>query len=228
MKRRRTEPLRRRLLAGLLSLGASAAWAQPAVAPGAAAAVAAAPAAAPAPAAPAAPASTSQSTRDELTSMPTAEDLRPTGPITITANRAEAVQGDYATYTGNVAVDSNTLKMDGDRLDLKRSADGQYTLKLTGAPAHIAHPSSGPDDPQVFAHGKTVNYDSRSGIVDLIGEAYFKRGDDVTTSDTIRYDVVKGVYEGNGRVTIVIPPASPAPAPAAAAPANPAPAGTHP
>ncbi|MBL6750410.1 MAG: hypothetical protein ISP90_07790 [Nevskia sp.] len=198
-------------------------------------------AAAGAPAQGAAAAAGTQDTRDRLTSLPSAQDLRPTGPITISANHAEALQGNTATYTGNVVLNSNTLKMDGDRLDLRRGADGQYEVKLTGAPAHVSHASSGADDPSLDAHARTVNYDSRSGIIDLLGEAYFKRGNDVTTSDTIRYYVAEQRYEGTGRVTIVIPPApgatpgaasapQPAPAPTAApAPAgSPAPGGTHP
>src|SRR5581483_184612 len=174
-------------------------------------------------------------TKDQLTRLPSAADLKPSGPVTINANKAELVQGNSAVYVGNVTLDSDTLKMDGDRLELKRAADGQYTAKITGAPAHMSHAGNGPDNPPVTARAKTMTYDSRSGVIDLAGDALMTRGDDKTTAETIRYHVLEQRYEasgggdGNGRVTIVIPqvnapaPAGAPPAPGAAAPANPPP-----
>lgn len=167
-------------------------------------------------------------TKDQLTKLPSAADMRPNGPVTINANKAELVQGNSAVYVGNVTLDSDTLKMDGDRLELKRAADGQYTAKVTGVPAHMSHAGNGPDNPPVSARAKTMTYDSRSGVIDLAGDAQMTRGDDKTTAETIRYHVLEQRYEasggsdGNGRVQIVIPQVTPppgAPAPAAAAPA---------
>jgi len=168
-------------------------------------------------------------TKDQLTRLPSAADLKPSGPVTINANKAELVQGNSAVYVGNVTLDSDTLKMDGDRLELKRAADGQYTAKITGAPAHMSHAGNGPDNPPVTARAKVMTYDSRSGVIDLAGEALLTRGNDKTTAETIRYHVLEQRYEasgggdGTGRVTIVIPqvnaPAPPAGAPAATPPA---------
>lgn len=198
--------------------------AAPATAPAAAQVVAAAPAAAP---------SKLDQTKDQLTRLPSAADLRPTGPITINANKAELVQGNSAVYVGNVTLDSDTLKMDGDRLELKRAADGQYTAKVTGAPAHMSHAGNGPDNPSMTAHARTMTYDSRAGVIDLAGDAQMTRGNDKTTAETIRYYVVEQRYEaagddnGNHRVQIVIPqvntPGQPAPASSVPAPASPAP-----
>ncbi|MBV8063549.1 MAG: lipopolysaccharide transport periplasmic protein LptA [Nevskia sp.] len=174
-----------------------------------------------------------EQSKDQLTKLPSAADMRPSGPVTINANRAELVQGNSAVYAGNVTLDSDTLKMDGDRLELKRAADGQYVARITGAPAHMSHAGNGPDNPPVTAHAKVMTYDSRSGVIDLSGEALMTRGDDKTTAENIRYHVLEQRYEasggsdGNGRVQIVIPQvpapgAAPAPAPAAAPPPNPA------
>jgi lipopolysaccharide export system protein LptA len=197
---------------------------------------------APAAAAPAAPeharpASQSKDlsqTREQLTRVPSAADFRPNGPITINANRAEMVQNSSAIYVGNVTLDSDTLKMDGDRLELKRAADGPYTARITGSPGHMSHAGDGPDNPPVSARAKTMIYDSRSGVIDLIGDALLTRGKDETTAEKIRYYVAERRYEASGgdtpegRVKIVIPqinpppdaapPAAPVPAPAAGAP----------
>jgi len=195
--------------------------------------------AAPAKTAGTAPAGSERSSKEQLGRLPSAADLRPNGPVTIGANHAELVQGNSAVYVGNVTLDSDTLKMDGDRLELKRAADGQYTAKVTGAPAHMSHAGTGPDNPAMTAHAKTMTYDSRAGVVDLIGEALMTRGDDTTTAETIRYYVLDQRYEASGgdspggRVKIVLPqvntPGAPAPAaaandkqPAASAPPTPA------
>ncbi len=175
----------------------------------------------------AAPSSLGQ-TKDQLTRLPSAADLKPNGPVTIGANHAELVQGNSAIYVGNVTLDSDTLKMDGDRLELKRSADGQYVAKITGSPAHMSHAGNGPDNPPMSARSKTMIYDSRNGIIDLVGEALMTRGNDTTTAETIRYHVLEQRYEAsggdnpNGRVTIVLPQvnASGTPAPAATPPAS--------
>ena len=131
---------------------------------------------------PAAQSSRLDQTKDQLTKLPSAADLRPNGPLTISANHAELTQGNTAVYTGNVTLDSDTLKMDGDRVELKRAADGQYTAKVTGAPAHMSHAGNGPDNPPMTARAKTMTYDSREGVVDLVGDALMTRGDDTTTA----------------------------------------------
>ncbi len=187
------------------------------------------------------PASGLNQTKDQLTRLPSAAEMRPNGPVTIGANRAELVQGNSAVYVGSVTLDSDTLKMDGDRLELKRAADGQYTARITGSPAHMSHAGSGPDNPPMNAQAKTVTYDSRSGAVDLVGDAVMTKGDEKTTAEKITYNLLQQRYEASGgeggnnggRVIIIIPQVAPAastPAaqPGAGSPAGAAPAGATP
>jgi len=139
-----------------------------------------------------------EQSKDQMTKLPSAAALRPSGPVTITARRAELVQGDSAVYIGNVQLESNTLKMDGDRLELKQHPNGHYEAHITGNPGHLAHSGTGVDDPSVSAHAKTLNYDSRSGVVDLLGDALFKRGEDQITGDTIHYDLIERRIQADG------------------------------
>ena len=219
--KQRTE---RSLVAALsLALLPALAWAQGPAAPAPTQVAAGQTAAAKTPQA--APAKADQ-TKNQLGRLPSAADLRPNGPVTIGANHAELVQGNSAVYVGNVTLDSDTLKMDGDRLELKRAADGQYTAKVTGAPAHMSHAGNGPDNPPMTARAKTMTYDSREGVVDLVGDALMTRGDDTTTAETIRYHVLDQRYEASGgdspggRVKIVIPQVPGAPAQTATPPAS--------
>ena len=184
-----------------------------------------------------------ESRKRDLTQMPSAEQLRPSGPVTVTAKRAEMIQGNSAIYSGNVVLDSDTLKLDGDRLELKQFPDGEYEATVTGAPAHMSHAGAGPDNPPVAARASTLHYDSRSGMVDLIGDAWFMRSNDEITGKTIRYNVIERRVEASGgenggQVRIVIqqppsqkpstPTATPPPASGATIPAPAPAAGTHP
>lgn len=142
----------------------------------------------------------------------------------MTAKHAELVQGSFAIYTGNVVMDSDTLKLDGDRLELHQDADGQYLAKVTGMPGHMAHAGAGPENPPVSAHARTLNYSSRTGVVDLVGEALFRRGTDEITGDVIHYNVVERHVDASGgdggQVRIVIQAPPPAPAAGSGAPAT--------
>lgn len=172
-------------------------------------------------AAPTAPKSPSVD-RNELVKLPKATDLKPTGPVTLTSDKAELVQGNSAIYTGNVVLTSDTLKLEGDRVELKQYPGGQYEAKITGGPARMNHAGNGVDNPAVAARAKTLNYDSRNGVLDLLSDAYVLRGTDEITGDTIKYDVrerrIQASGGDGGQVKIIIQPASndatPAPPPA--------------
>ncbi len=174
-------------------------------------------------AAPSAPKAPSVDKAD-LVKLPKPADLKPTGPVTLTSDKAELVQGNAAVYTGNVVLTSDTLKLEGDRIELKQYPGGQYEAKITGGPARMNHAGNGTENPAVAARAKTLNYDSRSGVLDLLTEAYVMRGNDEITGDTIKYDVnqrrIQASGGDGGQVKIIIQPATndaaPAPAPAGA------------
>ncbi|MDB5969593.1 MAG: lptA [Hydrocarboniphaga sp.] len=170
--------------------------------------------------------------------------MRPTGPITVTATSVDWAKNGLMVYTGNVKLSSDTLNMDGDRLELEQLGDGQYRAKINGVPAHLLHQGvaddEGQQDPPVTARGKQLNFDSQSGLADVIGDARVTRGEDEITGETIHYNVnerrIQAAGGTGGQVRIVIqPPAkdkNEVPAagakPAAPAPANKAPADTPP
>lgn len=165
--------------------------------------------------------------KGSLTQLPSASQIKPTGPVTVTAKTAELVQGNSAVYTGNVVLTSNTLKLDGDKVELKQYPGGQYEAKITGGPAHMNHAGDGPENPAVAARAKTLNYDSRSGVLDLVGDAFVMRGSDEITGSTIRYNVnerrIQASGGDGGQVKIIIQPQDDAPVnPPANPPANPA------
>ncbi|HSW13897.1 MAG TPA: lipopolysaccharide transport periplasmic protein LptA [Solimonas sp.] len=144
----------------------------------------------------------------------TMDSLRPTGPVTVTADRADWEQSGVMVYTGNVLLSSDTLKLKGDRLELRQLADGQFTASVTGNPAQLDHPGlkekDGSIGPPVGARAKTLNYDSRSSMVDILGNAQLTRGEDAINGDDIHYDVaqrrIRAAGGQGGQVRIVIQP----------------------
>lgn len=169
----------------------------------------------------AAASSKADKTRDDLTALPSASDFRPNGPANISGDHLESVKGDTSVtvLTGNVTLDSDTLKMDGDRLEMKKLPDGSYTARITGGPAHMSHAGSGPDNPPITGHAKTMTYDSRTAMIDLIGDAQLSKSGQTINAQTMSYNVRDKSYQadrgdgGSGRVTITVPQVPNAPPP---------------
>jgi lipopolysaccharide transport protein LptA len=164
------------------------------------------------------------------------DSLRPSGPVTITADRAEWEQDGAMVYSGNVLLTSDTLKLVGDRLELRQFAGGDIEAKITGNPARMDHPGlvekNGEPGPPVSAQARTLTYDSRSSMVDLTGNGRLTRGQDAIDGEDIRYDVaarrIRAIGGESGQVKIVIQPppprrGAPAPKPTTERPAPPAP-----
>lgn len=161
------------------------------------------------------------------------DSLRPSGPVTITADRAEWEQDGAMIYSGNVLLTSDTLKLVGDRLELRQFAGGEIEARITGNPARMDHPGliekNGEPGPPVSAQARTLTYDSRSSMVDLAGNGRLTRGQDAIDGEDIRYDVaarrIRALGGQNGQVKIVIQPPPPRGGAKAAAerPAPPAP-----
>lgn len=153
--------------------------------------------------------------------------LRPTGPVTINADRAEWEKGGAMVYTGNVKLESGDLKLGGARLTLKQFDNGEFEAKVDGEPATLDHaglaPNSDGTRPPVAARSKQLTYDSRDDIVEIVGEALLTRGSDEIRGEKVRYDVANRRIEAAGGVQIVIQPppkkgASQIPAPAPESP----------
>jgi len=140
--------------------------------------------------------------------------LRPTGPVTVKADRVEWVQDNMMKYAGRVSMVSNTLSVLGDSMDIKQAADGQFEAWVRGNPAKLDHAAdakaSGVAAQPVHAEAREIHYDSRSGTVNMTGNAILKRGSDIVDGNTIGYIVperrIRAAGGGNGQVTITFQP----------------------
>jgi lipopolysaccharide export system protein LptA len=135
------------------------------------------------------------------------QELR--GRVKISARSADLDRREYALYRGNVRLTSADLELSGDRLELRQPQKGQFTARVTGGPARLHHAAVA-DAPAITASAQQIDYDTRSAIVDLSGNAEVERGDDHITSDTIRYNVaarrISATGKDGGQVQIVVQP----------------------
>lgn len=129
-------------------------------------------------------------------------NLRPTGPVTIRADKAEWEKGEAMVYTGHVKLASGDLNLTGDRLELHQFPQGQFEAKIGGNPAVLDHKGlrddAGQPGPPVHAEAKTLTYDSRSQVVEVAGTAVLTRCSDVMKGENIKYNVSKRTIQAEG------------------------------
>jgi lipopolysaccharide export system protein LptA len=138
------------------------------------------------------------------------EFRRPSGEITVTADRTEWQQSGITRCTGNVRLTSDTMELRGDVLELKQFDDGRLShAHVTGEPAQMSD-AAGDNAPPITAHAKKLDYDARTNLVELSGGAVLTRGADKITGESIRYDVAQRRVQASGgnagQVKIVIQP----------------------
>jgi lipopolysaccharide export system protein LptA len=140
--------------------------------------------------------------------------LRPTGPVTLTADRAEWVQGGTAQYTGHVSLSSDNLQLRGNEMTVTQGSGNNFEALITGSPAKLDHRgvagAEGLTAQPVSAQARQIDYDSRTGVVRLTGAAELLRGSDQITGEQIDYIVaqrrIRASGGDTGQVRIVIQP----------------------
>jgi lipopolysaccharide transport protein LptA len=141
-----------------------------------------------------------------------APEVRLTGPIKITAERAELERREYALYRGRVKLVSQDMVLTGDRLELRQPGKGQFEVRLTGAPARLDHAGDDAGALPVSASAATIVYDTRTATVELSGGVQLARGGDQLAGSQVRYNLAArritaaGSGEGQVQLTITPPP----------------------
>lgn len=149
--------------------------------------------------------------------------------------------------TGNVVLTRGTLKITGERMEVRQDPEGYRQATVTAAPGQLATFRQRQDmtrpgiEEWVDGAAERIEYDERSETVKLLQRATWKRlengqprdevaGNQITyDSRSATYSVAGGPSGGDGRVRLILSPRPEgAPAPAPAAPLTPAPALTAP
>jgi lipopolysaccharide export system protein LptA len=146
-------------------------------------------------------------------------------------------------YSGNVVVVRGTLRMTGERLELKQDPEGYRFAVITVAPGKLAtfRQRRDPDRPGIEEHvegmAERIEYDEKADTVRFVNRAVWRRLEngeprDELSGSQILYDSRNSRYTaggsqtpgGNDRTRTILAPRSEAPAtPAAPVPLKPAP-----
>lgn len=146
-------------------------------------------------------------------------------PLVIEANKPGTVdmQKQVVVFNGNVVVTQGTMRITAERMELREVGEGHRTAVALGVPdtqAYFRQKREGLDE---FIEGNAdrIDYDSRSDLVKLTGNAKVRRLRGSTTADEITgnlitYDNraelfnVAGDNAAGGRVRAVLTPPPPA------------------
>lgn len=139
---------------------------------------------------------------------------------TVTQEQAQQV----TVFEGNVNVVQGTMRMQADRILVRKDADGLLGGTAFGAPVRFRQKREGADD-YVEAYAERIEYNARNDVIELFTQAHLVRGKDDVRGNYIFYNtateyfkVLGGPQSANGnnpqgRVRITIQPKVP-PAPA--------------
>ena len=143
--------------------------------------------------------------------------------------------------TGNIIVTKGTLVLRAEKAVIKTSPEEDIQVTLTTIPGKLAsfrQKRDGGPDLWVEGEAQRIEYDERTAVVKLFGNAHIRQLEGSTMTDQIKsefisYDSMREVFAarndasgaskpGQGRGQLIIAPrkARPAPAPAPASPAT--------
>ncbi len=144
-----------------------------------------------------------------------AENADKSKPINIDADRIEIDDAKkITTFDGNVVLTQGTLTINAQKVVVTQDAEGnKHATAYSGShPVHFRQKREGVDE-YVEGEGDRAEYDSKSDTVELFGNAYVKRGQDIVKGNYISYDSKTeffksrgGVENASGRVHAVIQP----------------------
>lgn len=140
----------------------------------------------------------------------------------ISSMSAEVGGDGSAVYIGDVEFESEGLRIQAERLEVRRAGDDTYDLHATGNPAVFRHAATA-EQPAVAASAGEVRYIAAARRLSLIGNVSLERGQDRLTGEMLNYDVDTrriAVSGGDGgRVRMTIQPQQPPDAPPPQSPA---------
>jgi lipopolysaccharide export system protein LptA len=101
-----------------------------------------------------------------------------------------------STFIGNVNLSQGTLLIRGDKIVVTQDKDGFQHANAYGKTAEFRQKRA-PLEGYVEGYGEHIEYDTRTGILNLYGNARLKRNLDVVTGDHITYNAKTEIFKVN-------------------------------
>jgi len=119
-------------------------------------------------------------------------------PINISADKGfEDNKKQEAVFEGNVVLTQGTLRVDANRIVVRRDKNGFEYATATGSPAHLRQKREGLDE-YVDGFAQRIEYNGKEELLQLFDDAKLKRGSDELTSNYIQYNSRTEVFQAFG------------------------------
>ena len=102
-----------------------------------------------------------------------------------------------STFIGNVVLSQGTLLIRGDKIIVTQDKDGFQHTDAYGNTAEFRQKRETTEG-YVEGYGKQIEYDTRTGILNLYGKARLKRNLDVVSGDHITYNAKTEIFQVTG------------------------------
>ncbi|QDQ26406.1 lipopolysaccharide transport periplasmic protein LptA [Chitinimonas arctica] len=119
-------------------------------------------------------------------------------PMLVEAGRGGlADKAGRAVLEGGVKMTQGTLSVDADQAVIQKQADGEQTVHAEGRPVKFRQRMEGQQG-WLDARAAKLDYDSGSGNVKLVGNAWLKHGEDEISGSVITYNTHTEIYSAEG------------------------------
>ena len=119
-------------------------------------------------------------------------------PIAVDAASGESNgKTNTRTLDGDVHLNQGTLSISADHAVMQASAEGDQHVTANGRPVKFRQKMEASPG-WLDAHSDRLEYDSKSGDVRLLGNAWLKRGGDEITGSVVTYNTNTEVYRAEG------------------------------
>ena len=99
-----------------------------------------------------------------------------------------------STFIGNVHLSQGTLSIRGDKIIVTQDKDGFQHANAYGDTAEFRQKRTTMEG-YVEGYGEQIEYDTRTGILDLYGKARLKRNQDEVSGDHITYNAKTEIFK---------------------------------
>jgi len=112
-------------------------------------------------------------------------------------------------FEGNVVLTQGTLRLEGDRVNVRQDADGFQFGIAYGRPAKFRQRRDGTDD-YIEGYADRLEYDGKKDMLQMFGVARLTKGNDEVRGDYISYNAKTEFFQVLGGGTAAATPANPA------------------
>jgi len=122
-------------------------------------------------------------------------------PVNLEADRVTIDDSKkIALFEGNVVLTQGTLRIRGDRMEVRQDKEGFRQGITWGRPAHFRQKREGYDE-YIEGSAERIEYDGRAESVQMFDRAQLKRGQDEVRGNYISYDARSEFFQVTGAGT---------------------------